>query len=30
MSFGERIEIVARIAYKAARRTAYALTKTQR
>jgi glycosyltransferase involved in cell wall biosynthesis len=30
MSFGERIEIVARIAYKAARRSAYALAKTQR
>jgi glycosyltransferase involved in cell wall biosynthesis len=30
MSFGERMEIVARIAYKAARRSAYALAKTHR
>lgn len=30
MSFAERVEIVARIAYKAARRGAYALAKTQR
>ncbi len=30
MTFGERIEIVARVAYKAARRGAYALAKTQR
>jgi hypothetical protein len=30
MSFGERLGIVARIAYKAARRSAYALAKTRR
>jgi hypothetical protein len=30
MSFGERMEIVARIAYKAARRRANALAKTRR
>ena len=30
MSFGERMEILARIAYRAARRSAYVLAKTRR